>query len=61
MLQREPVIAELLRVAPALPEALVVQARLLAAQRQDAKALAILSLILWTGATVAGRLMAYLL
>jgi hypothetical protein len=27
----------------------------------EAKALAILSLILWTGATVAGRLMAYLL
>lgn len=28
---------------------------------REAKALAILSLILWTGATVAGRLMAYLL
>jgi hypothetical protein len=27
----------------------------------EAKALAVLSLILWTGATVAGRLMAYLL
>jgi hypothetical protein len=28
---------------------------------REVKALAVLSLILWTGATVAGRLMAYLL
>ncbi|MGE5048111.1 MAG: tetratricopeptide repeat protein, partial [Deltaproteobacteria bacterium] len=37
-----PLVSDLLRVAPALPEAQVTQARLLAAQRQDAQALAVL-------------------
>jgi tetratricopeptide (TPR) repeat protein len=38
-------VAELLRIAPALPEAQVTQARLLAAERQDAQALAVLRAI----------------
>ncbi|MFL5271062.1 MAG: tetratricopeptide repeat protein, partial [Anaeromyxobacteraceae bacterium] len=38
-----PVVADLLRVAPGLPEARVVEARLLAADGEDAKALAILA------------------
>ena len=41
--EAQPVVAELLRVAPSLPEALVVQARLLAARGDAASALSVLS------------------